>query len=46
MVRRWFLPALLLVVLIGAWQLAASTGALADVLGLESFLVPSPAEIA
>jgi putative hydroxymethylpyrimidine transport system permease protein len=45
-VRRWLLPALLLAALFGAWQLAASTGALADVLGLESFLVPSPAEIA
>jgi NitT/TauT family transport system permease protein/putative hydroxymethylpyrimidine transport system permease protein len=44
--RRWILPTLLLVALIGAWQLAASTGALADALGLESFLVPSPAEIA
>ena len=29
--RRWLLPALLLAALIGAWQLAASTGALADV---------------
>jgi len=44
--QRWLLPALLLGALIGAWQLAASSGALADVLGLESFLVPSPAEIA
>jgi len=44
--RRWVLPALLLVALFGAWQIAASSGALADVLGLESFLVPSPAEIA
>jgi putative hydroxymethylpyrimidine transport system permease protein len=44
--RRWLLPALLLAALVGAWQLAASTGALADLLGLESFLVPSPAEIA
>ncbi len=44
--RRWLLPALLLAALIGAWQLAASSGALADLLGLESFLVPSPAEIA
>lgn len=43
--RVW--PAALVVVaLIGLWQLAASTGALADVLGLDSFLVPSPAEIA
>jgi len=44
--RRWLLPTLLLAALIGAWQLAASTGAMADVLGLEDFLVPSPAEIA
>jgi ABC-type nitrate/sulfonate/bicarbonate transport system permease component len=44
--RRWLLPLLLLAALIGAWQIAAGSGALADVLGLESFLVPSPAEIA
>jgi ABC-type nitrate/sulfonate/bicarbonate transport system permease component len=43
---RWMLPLLLLAALVGAWQVAASTGALADVLGLEAFLVPSPAEIA
>jgi putative hydroxymethylpyrimidine transport system permease protein len=44
--RRRVFPALLLVALIGVWQLAASSGALAEVLNLESFLVPSPAEIA
>lgn len=44
--RRWLLPAALTTALVGAWQLAASSGALADVLGLESFLVPSPLEIA
>lgn len=44
--RRWLLPAALLVLLIGAWQIAASTGAIADALNLQSFLVPSPAEIA
>lgn len=44
--RRWLLPALLLAALAGAWQLAAGTGALADLFGVESFLVPSPAEIA
>jgi len=43
--RRLLLPGLVLVALVGLWQVAASTGALADVLGLESFLVPSPAEI-
>lgn len=45
-VKRWLLPVLLLAALVGAWQLAASTGALADILGLEPILVPSPAEIA
>lgn len=44
--KRWLLPLLALATLIGLWQLAASTGALADLLGLEAFLVPSPAEIA
>lgn len=44
--RRWLLPALLIAALLAAWQLAASSGALADLLNLESFLVPSPAEIA
>jgi NitT/TauT family transport system permease protein/putative hydroxymethylpyrimidine transport system permease protein len=44
--KRWALPLLLLAALIGAWQVAASTGWLADVLHLEPFLVPSPAEIA
>lgn len=43
---RWILPALLLAALIGAWQLAASTGAIANALSLEDFLVPSPAETA
>jgi putative hydroxymethylpyrimidine transport system permease protein len=45
-VRRWLLPALLVAALVGAWQLAASSGVLASALGLEDFLVPSPAEIA
>lgn len=44
--RRWLLPALLLATLVGAWQLAASTGVLADLLNLESLLVPSPVEVA
>jgi putative hydroxymethylpyrimidine transport system permease protein len=44
--RRLLLPSLLLAGSIAAWQLAASSGALADLLNLESFLVPSPAEIA
>jgi putative hydroxymethylpyrimidine transport system permease protein len=44
--KRWLLPSLLLAALIGAWQLAASTGLLAETFGIENFLVPSPAEIA
>lgn len=44
--KRWLLPALLLAALIGAWQVAASTGALADILNLPSILVPSPVEVA
>ena len=43
---RWLPPILLVVLLIGLWQVAASTGFLADTLGLENFLVPSPKEIA
>ena len=44
--KRWLLPGLLIVALIAAWQVAASTGAIADALNLESFLVPSPSEVA
>jgi NitT/TauT family transport system permease protein/putative hydroxymethylpyrimidine transport system permease protein len=44
--RRVLLPAMLLTALIGLWQLAASTGAIAEALNLEDFLVPSPTEIA
>ncbi len=44
--KRWLYPALLLAALIGAWQVAASSGFLAEVLNVESYLAPSPAEIA
>jgi putative hydroxymethylpyrimidine transport system permease protein len=44
-VRRVVLPAALIVALVGAWQIAASTGAIADTLNLEPTLVPSPAEV-
>lgn len=44
--RRVLLPALLLAALVGLWQVAASTGALKDALNLQSFLVPSPLEVA
>lgn len=45
-VRRWLYPLLLLAGLIGLWQVAADSGFLAEVFGVESFLVPSPSEIA
>jgi putative hydroxymethylpyrimidine transport system permease protein len=45
-VKRWVLPAIVFAALIGLWQIAASTGAIADALNLQDFLVPSPAEIA
>lgn len=44
--RRWALPILMVVGLVGLWQLAASTGVLASALNVASFLAPSPAEIA
>lgn len=42
---KWVLPALFLATLVALWQIAASTGLLADLFGLEDFLVPSPVEI-
>lgn len=44
--RRALLPAALLALLIGLWQIAASTGAIAELFSLEPYLVPSPSEIA
>ena len=43
--RRVVLPLLLLAALIGAWQIAAANGAIADALSIEPFLIPSPAEV-
>jgi NitT/TauT family transport system permease protein/putative hydroxymethylpyrimidine transport system permease protein len=44
--RDLLLPALVVVALLGAWELAARWDVLADALGIEPFLVPSPTEIA
>lgn len=44
--RRWLLPLGLIALLVGLWQVATATGAVADALSLESYLVPSPTEIA
>jgi len=43
--RRWLPPVLLILVLFGLWQLAASSGFMAERLDLEDFLVPSPSQI-
>jgi len=45
-VKRLLLPAAVLVALVAAWQVAASSGFLASALNLEDFLVPSPSQIA
>lgn len=42
---RIVLPVALIGALIGLWQIAASTGWIAEALNLEPFLVPSPAEV-
>jgi putative hydroxymethylpyrimidine transport system permease protein len=42
---RIVLPVTLIAALVGLWQIAASAGWIADALNLESFLVPSPAEV-
>ena len=39
-------PLILAALIIGVWQVAAQTGFLADTLGLDPLLVPSPSEIA
>src|SRR3954454_23592944 len=44
--RKWLLPAAVIALLIGAWQVAASWGWMANALNLEDFLVPAPSEIA
>jgi putative hydroxymethylpyrimidine transport system permease protein len=39
-------PIALIAALIGIWEVAAQTGTLADLFGIEDFLVPSPSQIA
>lgn len=43
---RWLPPLLLVIVLLGLWELAAQTGWMADALSLRDYLVPAPSEIA
>jgi len=44
--RRWLPPIVIVVVLLGLWQLAANLDVIADALHIEPFLVPSPSDIA
>ena len=44
--RRWIAPIAVLLLLLGAWELAARWGVLADALSLKSYLVPAPTDIA
>jgi ABC-type nitrate/sulfonate/bicarbonate transport system permease component len=43
--KRWLPPIVIVVVLLGLWQLAASLDVIANALNIEPFLVPSPSEI-
>jgi ABC-type nitrate/sulfonate/bicarbonate transport system permease component len=45
-VRRWLAPAALVVVALGAWELAARWHVIADALSLKPYLVPAPSDIA
>ena len=44
--KRWLLPTLVIIALVGLWQVATKTGAIADALNLKAFLVPPPSDIA
>jgi ABC-type nitrate/sulfonate/bicarbonate transport system permease component len=44
--KRWLPPIIIVAVLLGLWQLAASLDVIAHALNIEPFLVPSPSEIA
>lgn len=43
--RRILLPALLLATLVGLWQLATTSGAIATTLHIEKYLLPSSSEV-
>jgi NitT/TauT family transport system permease protein/putative hydroxymethylpyrimidine transport system permease protein len=44
--RRILLPTLIVLLLLGAWELAARWGLLADALSLDELLIPAPSEVA
>jgi putative hydroxymethylpyrimidine transport system permease protein len=43
---RWLAPIVILIALLGAWELAAAWEIAADALSIEPFLIPAPSEIA
>ncbi len=44
--KRILLPALIVAILLGAWELAAQWGLIADALSLDDLLIPAPSEVA
>jgi putative hydroxymethylpyrimidine transport system permease protein len=44
--RRWAAPAAVILVLLGAWELAARWDLISNALNIQDFLVPSPSDIA
>src|SRR5438552_16675644 len=44
--KRWIAPAVLVAVLLGAWELAARWHVIADALSLKPYLVPAPSDVA
>jgi ABC-type nitrate/sulfonate/bicarbonate transport system permease component len=44
--KRWLAPAAIVIVALGAWQLAATWNLIADALSLKPYLVPAPSDIA
>lgn len=46
MSSRWVAPLAIVAALLGAWELSARWDVLADLLGIEPFLVPAPSQIA
>ena len=43
--KRWLLPAAVIVVLLGLWELAARWDLIADALNIKPFLIPAPSDI-
>jgi len=44
--RRWLAPAAIVVLALGAWELAARWHVIADALSLKPYLVPAPSDVA